>query len=405
MRYAPRMTLMSAAFMLLVAPYTHANSPATPDTARIKPLDAPAEQAKNLDGEEPGSRVTPDLALPVAAGTSAEPLSLAGFLKTLKGDSDAPAQLKARMPFLPGMAAHSGDWNLALAPKNIQDAVAEGLISEDQARFSFEQQKSFYEWTQRNPSRRYLFVNVPTYDLHFYEGMTNASLPIEHYRLDWQSDSIVGRPTHPSPDQSLDIISIKYNPTWTPTQNMMNRNAVLDDGSWNWEWIDQHNFLPYSHETGELLTWAQATQLPLDAFFFVEPAGPQNTLGQIKFETNSQNYIYLHDTNTPWYFERKHRAISSGCVRVKKPLELAAKLLDKDIPHVERQLSTLTTHWERIERTPFYFMYDIVEYDDQGQVVGAGDDPYGWYADWLAPDEKAVETVDMDGLDYEIKEL
>jgi murein L,D-transpeptidase YcbB/YkuD len=38
--------------------------------------------------------------------------------------------------------------------------------------------------------------------------------------------------------------------------------------------------------------------------------------------------VYLHDTNHRNYFERSNRSLSSGCVRVENPLELAQHILD-----------------------------------------------------------------------------
>jgi murein L,D-transpeptidase YcbB/YkuD len=41
---------------------------------------------------------------------------------------------------------------------------------------------------------------------------------------------------------------------------------------------------------------------------------------------NSYN-VYIHDTPTRGYFARDDRAMSSGCIRIEKPLELAELLL------------------------------------------------------------------------------
>jgi murein L,D-transpeptidase YcbB/YkuD len=41
---------------------------------------------------------------------------------------------------------------------------------------------------------------------------------------------------------------------------------------------------------------------------------------------NSYN-VYIHDTPTRGYFARDDRAMSSGCIRVEKPFELAELLL------------------------------------------------------------------------------
>jgi murein L,D-transpeptidase YcbB/YkuD len=39
--------------------------------------------------------------------------------------------------------------------------------------------------------------------------------------------------------------------------------------------------------------------------------------------------VYLHDTNHRDYFDLSYRALSSGCVRVQSPVDLAKKILNK----------------------------------------------------------------------------
>ena len=59
----------------------------------------------------------------------------------------------------------------------------------------------------------------------------------------------------------------------------------------------------------------------------VQRPGPKNSLGRLKFEFASPFAVYLHDTNAPSLFARDNRFLSHGCIRLEKPLELAAQLL------------------------------------------------------------------------------
>lgn len=324
-------------------------------------------------------------------------------------EADVLPTLGDDLPYLHGIPAHPGSWRLSLSPKKVREAVNAGTISEDIARFAFDQQNDFYEWAKDHRHQKLLVVNIPSYELRLYqrpeqEGDTPPSLP--SYERIWQSKSIVGRPGHASPDPHLNVVSLKYNPTWTPTRNMINKNALTPEGAWNWEWIDQHSFLPYDRRSGDQIDWIQASSMPLDDIFFVEPSGERNTLGQIKFETDSQNYIYLHDTNTPWFFDRNSRALSSGCVRVEKPVELAAHLAGKDPVYIQEQISTGTMFWEKIPTTPFFFMYDILKYNDQGDIIGIHEDPYGKLDAWRKERQDAAQYDELKAMfDYEIEEL
>ena len=59
--------------------------------------------------------------------------------------------------------------------------------------------------------------------------------------------------------------------------------------------------------------------------------GPGNSLGRVKFIFPNIYNIYIHDTPATGSFANNDRALSSGCIRVEKPYELAVLLLS-DMP-------------------------------------------------------------------------
>ena len=54
----------------------------------------------------------------------------------------------------------------------------------------------------------------------------------------------------------------------------------------------------------------------------MQPPGPKNALGKIKFKFPNRFSVYLHDTPTRYLFKRNVRAFSHGCVRLSNPVEL-----------------------------------------------------------------------------------
>jgi murein L,D-transpeptidase YcbB/YkuD len=54
----------------------------------------------------------------------------------------------------------------------------------------------------------------------------------------------------------------------------------------------------------------------------MQPPGPRNALGKIKFKFPNRFAVYLHDTPTRYLFKRNTRAFSHGCVRLSNPVEL-----------------------------------------------------------------------------------
>jgi len=62
-------------------------------------------------------------------------------------------------------------------------------------------------------------------------------------------------------------------------------------------------------------------------YIIIQDPGAGNALGKIKFMFDNPFGVYLHDTPTRAPFGYSNRAVSHGCVRVEKPLQLADYLL------------------------------------------------------------------------------
>jgi len=56
--------------------------------------------------------------------------------------------------------------------------------------------------------------------------------------------------------------------------------------------------------------------------------GPNNALGLVKFMFPNDHAIYLHDTPADHLFDASERDFSHGCIRVERPTDLAAFLLN-----------------------------------------------------------------------------
>ena len=216
---------------------------------------------------------------------------------------------------------------------------------------------------------RFVMVNIPSYQLIAFD---REYIPV------LQSKVVVGGRTTRTPMKKLDIVSLKFNPTWTPTTNMTKRmlfkNGILDT-----DYVMHHNLIPYLD--GEEISFDDLVDMNLTKseynqmqhrLTFTQGFGKNNPLGSLKFETNSKDNIYLHDTNQPNLFNKNKRALSSGCIRVQNYLDLASWLKYGD-PQKQNNIEDLIkkdkTYYHSIKRTPVYFTYFTTLINEDGKLI------------------------------------
>ncbi len=116
--------------------------------------------------------------------------------------------------------------------------------------------------------------------------------------------------------------------------------------------------------------------------FLIQGPGARNALGRVKFLLEKTNAIYLHDTDKPWAFDKAERALSHGCMRVHKALDLAKYVattragLDDD--RFSRILDSGNTRVLELEQPiTVYTDYNTVGLSDAGEVIFY-EDIYGY---------------------------
>ena len=109
--------------------------------------------------------------------------------------------------------------------------------------------------------------------------------------------------------------------------------------------------------------------------------GPQNALGRVKFMLPNRFNVYLHDTPHRELFDRTVRTFSSGCIRLERPLDLAAHVLKGDAGwSLEAIRGAIESGERRAVRLPepllVYLVYWTVWVEKDGSVQFR-DDVYG----------------------------
>lgn len=179
-----------------------------------------------------------------------------------------------------------------------------------------------WRWLPKDLGQRHIIVNIAGYDVRV----------IESDEIVMQMRAVVGRLYRQTPVFTGIMTYLVFSPYWNlpPT---ITRQDVLPKVQQDVEYLTRQNmkvFQGWGAEAREVdpstVDWSAVNPKTMPYRFRQDP-GPNNALGTVKFMFPNQYHVYLHDTPASDLFGRAQRDFSSGCIRVEKPLELAAYLL------------------------------------------------------------------------------
>lgn len=118
----------------------------------------------------------------------------------------------------------------------------------------------------------------------------------------------------------------------------------------------------------------------------VQAPGPDSSLGLVKFDFDNPYAVYLHDTPSKAAFSRDARAVSHGCVRLERAMELAGMLLATRAGWTSEQLGEALAKGEtktvKLDKpVPVRLLYLTAV--PNGGTITYLDDVYGWDAQVL----------------------
>src|SRR5690606_12441366 len=123
-----------------------------------------------------------------------------------------------------------------------------------------------------------------------------------------------------------------------------------------------------------------------------QKSGPGNSLGQMKLDMPNPHAIFLHDTPARNLFANANRALSHGCVRVERALELAMTIaiLGEGASRDEAVSISTSGKYTRVpvlKTMPVYITYFTMARDIDGELK-TFNDIYGRDAPVLASFEQ-----------------
>jgi len=156
-----------------------------------------------------------------------------------------------------------------------------------------------WRWLARDLGTIHLITNVPEYQLRLRAGAKT-----------FLYKTIVGKPGRTATPQLAEEVSgVVFNPTWTVPQSIVKGEGLGERVLNNPAWAKQKGYKATKGQNG----WITVVQQP----------GPTNSLGRMKLEMPNPHAIFFHDTPTRWMFGKDMRALSHGCIRTEKALQVA----------------------------------------------------------------------------------
>lgn len=270
------------------------------------------------------------------------------FIKTLRPDSISINRVFS----VDNMAAYLD----SIQPKDpqyraLQKAYLEGYeapkISKEETRRILLVNMERLRWKNKPAENKYVYVNIPDFHLDVIdsgksilnmrvcvgEGRNKKYLnSLENYNDTCRIDNPYA---HETPLLSSVIHSVQVNPIWNIPKSIATKEIIVEAAKDPY-YLSNKNINVYLNDKlirdPETINWSKVTKENCDYEFKQQP-GEDNSLGKIKFLFENKSNVYLHDTPAKDAFRYTMRAVSHGCVRLEKPLDLAHTLFTDTVKY------------------------------------------------------------------------
>lgn len=176
-----------------------------------------------------------------------------------------------------------------------------------------------WRWFAHDFGINYLLINIPDYSIVAVKN--NDTL--QNQKI------VVGKNTRKTPILESKISNINLNPNWTVPPTIL-KEDIFPEAEKDRSVFRKKGLIILNTKNEEVSPWSWKRE---DAYKYkyVQNPSRNNSLGLMKINFPNKYSVYLHDTNHRDYFTFTNRSLSSGCVRLEKPLEMATYILNDSI--------------------------------------------------------------------------
>lgn len=241
-------------------------------------------------------------------------------------------------------------------------------------------------WLDAEKPDRYILVNIPSATLWAVEnGNVALEMPV-----------IVGRPERATKSFVTQISGVRFNPKWTVPPTIKSQDflpKLIEDPTYlQNKGIEVSQLIDGKRYTldSTAIDWSTVTKQDLKSLRMVQGAGDNNALGRVRVLMDNPYDIYLHDTNSPEYFKKTDRTLSSGCIRLSDPEAVANFILKGNAGWSGQRMDNIiasgrTSEISAAEKIPVYILYQTIWQGEGGELV------YG--PDVYKQDRRLIETM------------
>jgi murein L,D-transpeptidase YcbB/YkuD len=315
---------------------------------------------------------------PVAAGTFFKPGETNGELPKIIAAINKRASAELKTAHAETLAAYTGsDFYAESLVALIRDFQKENGLSADGivgkntiAKLQLASPKAKIEkieiameqlrWLPTEFGQRHVFINQPAYTASYIVN-DKAQLTMR---------AIVGQPSNQTSFFYDTIELVEVNPYWNVPRSIL-QNEMLGKIRQDPGYLSARNYEvvaangkpqdPYS------VDWNSASG-PKNVYIRQRP-GDSNALGELKILFPNKHAIYMHDTPSRGLFERSSRALSHGCIRLQKPRDMAAAVLQTSVEQIGTYIAGGANQTIKVEnQLPVYISYFTAWPKDDGSI-------------------------------------
>ncbi len=216
-------------------------------------------------------------------------------------------------------------------------------------------------WVISGLADDFLLVNLPAFKAYLIRGGRNV----------WETRTQIGKEARQTPTFRSDMKTVVFNPDWTVPPTILAED-VLEGMRRGDNPLARKHLVVLDDKGREVdpatIDWKSATPEHFP-YTLRQPPGEDNALGRVKFLFPNPHSIYLHDTPSRDLFDAESRTLSSGCIRVEHPLDLAERLLSWPRSKIDEALAGGETRNVAIDPPlPVLIVYWTVSVGVSGEV-------------------------------------